>query len=88
MTGAKDSFKRGEGPGALSNTSHASTDALKALQKWVGKGNRSYEVELDEDDELVAVLTFEQEDISAGPQLDDACEEHGVKRTFVEVNEE
>ena len=49
-------FTRGKGMPGFSSTNRASTDALNALQQWVAKPNRTYEVHQDEDDSLIADL--------------------------------
>ena len=85
MNRARYSFQRADGIIALAGGKTASTDALKALGTWRRMGkNRSYETHSDEDDELVADLSFGEGDDAAGPELDDACDEFGVQQTFVE----
>ncbi|MEE8056891.1 MAG: hypothetical protein V3T17_03505 [Pseudomonadales bacterium] len=83
MHKVKYSFKRTEGIAGFFSSNRASTDALNALQTWLN-GNRSYEVVIDEDELLVAILEFEKNDEAAGLDLDKACDEHGVFRKFEE----
>lgn len=62
----------------------ASTDATNALEKWQRmEKNRCYDVELDEDDELVVRLTFDSSDGAAGSDIDALCEKDGVDRQFL-----
>jgi hypothetical protein len=64
----------------------ASTDAMNVLGKWrrMGQG-RAFKLEKgeDEDEQLVAILTFDSSDELAGSHLDALCEQHGVGRQFV-----
>lgn len=62
----------------------ASTDAISILEKWQRmKKKRCYDVERDEDDGLVARLTFESSDEVAGSHIDALCSEHGLDRQFI-----
>ena len=62
----------------------ASTDAMNVLHKWRGMAaGRDFKVEVDEEEQLVAVLTFETLDQAAGSQIDLLCAQHGVNRQFV-----
>ena len=44
---------------------------------------RRYDIERDEDDELVARLTFESSDEVAGCHIDALCIEYGLDRQFI-----
>lgn len=59
-----------------------STDAIKALEQCSSRLGRNYEVLVDEDDVLVARLSWEDGDREAGPDLDRQCSEVGVNRAF------
>ena len=62
----------------------ASTDATNALENWQRmEKNRCYDVEIDEDDELVVRLTFDSSDEAAGSHIEALCEKHGVGRQFL-----
>ena len=62
----------------------ASTDAMNVLHKWRGmESGRDFKVEVDEEEELMAVLTFETSDQAAGSQIDMLCAQHGVNRQFI-----
>lgn len=62
----------------------ASTDAIGALEKWQRmEKKRRYDIESDEDDELIAMLTFESSDEVAGCHIDALCIEYGLDRQFI-----
>jgi hypothetical protein len=63
----------------------ASTDALAALANWRDQGvGREFNVDDDQEEQIVATLTFDLSDrVTAGVQLDELCEKHGVERTFI-----
>jgi hypothetical protein len=79
---AKYRFQRPENPiAAWGRRNRASTDAMGALIQWRGDGRRrEFVVDVDEDDYLIAELTCESGDESAGAQLDSFCSAHGVER--------
>lgn len=83
MRKAKCSFKRDNRVNALSSTNSVSTDALRALEMWVGSWCRSYEILEDSDDEVIASLEIDPHDQLAGAQLDIKCSENGVNFTFI-----
>lgn len=65
----------------------ASTDALNALQEWISvAGGREYSIgsdaDADTDHQLVATLTLQQSDTSAGHDLQKCCTKFGVKWEF------
>jgi hypothetical protein len=63
----------------------ASTDALNAVSTWSGaQPGRSMKIVLDDDAQLVAELTWSNDDSVAGPNLDDECDRFGVERTFIQ----
>jgi hypothetical protein len=70
--------------GAFSKN-RASTDALAALANWREMGmGRDFNVDDDQEEQILATLTFDHGDrITAGVQLDEMCEKHGVERTFI-----
>lgn len=84
MPQAKYLFNRADGMEGFFNTNRPSTDALNVLQSWISKSSRSYKVVKDEDDQLIAILSFDDDDESAGTDLDSSCQSEGVKRSFIE----
>jgi hypothetical protein len=68
----------------LMSPNYPSTDALGALNEWSGtqKGRRQVVV-IDQDEQLVADLSWSDADSSAGPDLDSACLKFGVNRSYV-----
>ena len=84
MTRATYSFERASGLAGFFSTNRVSTDALNALQMWIGTNERAYDVKSDGDDLLVAELSFQEDDHSAGPDLDKACTKYGVQRNYIE----
>lgn len=57
----------------------ASTDARNVLENWRAMSReRNFTIKAEEDEELVAVLTFESEDQAAGSQMGALCEKYGV----------
>lgn len=84
MTTTKYLFERANNLAGFFSTQRASTDALNALQQWIVKPDRSYNVKLDEDEVLAVELSFLDSDHSAEPDLDTACENFGVKRKYIE----
>lgn len=63
----------------------ASTDALAALENWreMGVGSE-FNVDDVQEEQNVATLTFDFSDrVTAGVQLVEMCEKHGVERTFI-----
>lgn len=63
----------------------ASTDALAALENWREMGaGREFNVDDDQEEQIVATLTFDFSDrVTAGVQLVEMCEKHGVERTCI-----
>ncbi len=60
-----------------------STDALNALLAWSStRSERKYDVTSDNDELLMAKLSWSEGDSSAGPDLDDACGKVGVERSY------
>ena len=61
----------------------ASTLAVRALTLWTrAHDRRSYKTEEDENDFLVARLSWGDDDEKAGADLDRECVQCGVKREF------
>lgn len=84
MASAKYKFERDNGPSGFLRTERASTDALSALSKWkVGHEGRDYEESKDEEELLVATLSWSEVDESVGRDLDTACQKYGVSRTYI-----
>ena len=60
-----------------------STDAISALENWSNnQSQRSYTVLVDEDERLVAELSWNESDASAGSDLEEACRRFGVDRSY------
>lgn len=60
-----------------------STDALKALGKWSNAHpQRGYTKLVDEEEQLLVELSWSESDDSAGPDLDEFCNEFGVNRSY------
>lgn len=74
-----------DSPSGFLSQNRPSTDAINALERWKAAGHRrKFEVKIDEEEELVAVLSFDTTDMDAGGQLDAACYDCGVSRHFIE----
>ncbi len=68
------------------STNRPSTDALNVVIIWSNaQPQRSYTVLIDEDEQLVANLTWSETDPSAGPSLDGACDKFGIERSYVQT---
>lgn len=86
MTTARYKFQRIENSvaGFFSNNK-ANTDALNALSIWSSsKPKRYYKVVIDEDEELLADLTWHESDDSAGVDLEDAAIKFGIERLYIQ----
>jgi len=67
------------------SANRASTDALGALGAWSGaQSDRGYTVVIDEDEQLLADLSWSEVDSSAGPDLDCECFKFGLSRIYVD----
>lgn len=67
------------------SSNRASTDALRAVNIWSSAAtDRSYAVQIDEDDTLVVDLTWSETDRAAGADLDDSCRSVGVDRSHMQ----
>lgn len=63
-----------------------STDALNVVNIWSNaQPQRSFSILGDEDEQLLADLSWSEADISAGPNLDDTCDKFGVERFYVQT---
>ncbi|SOZ05321.1 hypothetical protein [Cupriavidus taiwanensis] len=68
------------------SANRASTDAINSLEQWKSKGiDRDYQVQHDNDNELVAMLTIDVRDTTAGPDLDAECAQYGVTHATVSL---
>jgi hypothetical protein len=66
----------------LSNNT-PSTDAFNALSAWSSSiAKRKFEVLQDEEKLLVAKLSWASDDTAAGPDLDKACSDFKIERSF------
>lgn len=82
MPSANYRFNRSKDISGFLRKNRASTDATNALEEWrVARSGRTYEVVIDNDD-LVARLSWEDNDKEAGPDLDGQCSKVGVERNF------
>ncbi len=86
MLSAVYQFNRSKDGSGFLSQNRPSTDALNALEGWTeggaGKQGRSYEVVNDEDEFLVAKLSWNEADIEAGPDLDAQCRDSGIEKKF------
>lgn len=74
-------FVRSDGVRGFFSHSRPSTDAMSALGRWcAGGADRTFEVVEDTDDFLVARVSIDDGDRSAGDDLDQCCRETGVMR--------
>jgi hypothetical protein len=63
-----------------------STDALNVVNIWSNaQPQRSFTILVDEDEQLVAELTWSETDPSAGPSLDSTCDNLGIERSYVQT---
>jgi hypothetical protein len=68
----------------LHSNQRPSTNAVNALLAWSqAVAGRSYTEVSDDDESLVAALTWNDADEDAGPSLEDACQRFGVERSYV-----
>lgn len=60
-----------------------STDALSTLLTWKSaKGDREYRILEDNDEALRVEISWSDSDPSAGPDLNSACKNFGLSRTY------
>jgi len=70
----------------FASTNRPSTDALNVVNIWSNaQPQRSFTILIDEDEQLVADLTWSETDSSAGPSLDGACDKFGIERSYVQT---
>ena len=68
------------------STNRPSTDALNVVNIWSNaQPQRSFTILIDEDEQLVADLTWSETDPLAGPSLDGACDKFGIERSYVQT---
>ncbi|MDI4635850.1 hypothetical protein J7U46_22480 [Pelomonas sp. V22] len=85
---ARYQFTRGEGIAVVMARESASTDAVNALEQWQGAhARRSYTFKMEEDsnEQLIATLSWDEEDAEAGHRLQAKCVQRGVSHTFIEL---
>lgn len=81
MPTAKFLFKRTTSISGFSSKNRPCTDAINALNHWAAiVDSRSYEIFTEEDELLIAQLSWREVDKNAGPNLDDQCHVFGVKK--------
>jgi hypothetical protein len=84
MCNAHYKFIRSQSISGFLKSNIASTDAINALSNWENSAHeRSYEILIEKDEELLARLTWEKSDTSAGSALDVACLNFGVERVYI-----
>ena len=84
MPTARYKFVRDTSVKGFTSSNRASTDALGAVNIWSsGATERSYAVQIDEDDTFVVDLTWSETDRAAGADLDNSCHSFGVDRSHV-----
>ncbi|PKN40020.1 MAG: hypothetical protein CVU60_17805 [Deltaproteobacteria bacterium HGW-Deltaproteobacteria-18] len=66
------------------STQSAGTDAFNAISSWqnLEKG-RSYNILLEEEEFLNAEISCNDDDMTAGKELDQQCFAHGVERRLL-----
>ena len=70
----------------LVSRNRASTDALNAVNIWSNaQPKRSFVILVDEDEQLLADLSWSEADTTAGLSLDDACDKSGIERSYVQA---
>lgn len=75
-------FSRSDSMEGFLSRDRPSTDALKVLAIWRDDhAGRNFSKEVDEDEQLVAALSWNDSDDLAGPSLDKACRKFGVMCT-------
>ena len=63
-----------------------STDALNALHiRSNAQSQRSFTVLIDEDEQLLANLSWSETDNLAGSSLEAACDKDGLERSYVQA---
>ena len=68
------------------STNRPSTDALNALAIWsTAQPERSFTVLIDEDEQLLANLSWGDTDTSAGSSLEAACDNYGLEHSYVKA---
>ena len=68
----------------LMSSQRPSTNAVNALLAWSNAAaGRSYTEAVDEDESLVADLTWTDSDEESGPSSEGACLRFGVERSYV-----
>jgi len=66
-----------------------STDALNVLSNWADKGrDRSFNILVDSENEIVALLKYHNSDVDVGKDIDILCNNYGVVRDNVLDNAE
>lgn len=60
-----------------------STDALNVVSIWSSaQPQRSYTILVDEDEQLLVELSWNESDVSAGPDLEETCHKFGVDHSY------
>lgn len=82
LTGRYKFKRRNNSSEGFLSRNRASTDALNALDNWSNaQSQRTYTVLDDEEELLLAELSWNELDDSVGPDLDKACQTFGVDRS-------
>ena len=69
----------------FASQNRASTDAMNALEKWLNlKPQRTYKVFEEKDEELIADLTWQKSDTSAGLDLENMANNCGLERIYIQ----
>jgi hypothetical protein len=84
MPTARYTFTRDNGINGFGMTNTAATDAINALEVWIGgqTGRRYVLLDDDDDEKLAADLTWHELDDAAGSSLDAASRQFGIDRIF------
>lgn len=85
ITAKYEFFRDNRSAHGFLSQNRASTDTLNLLNAWISESKkRSYTIQSDEDDSLVATLSStEINKNSAADKLNNLCNEHGLTRTFL-----
>lgn len=85
MPSGRYKFVRDNVRGFLSSN-RPSKDALSAVSIWSStQPQRSYDTVVNEDEQLLADISWRESDVSAGQDLDENCRKFGVEYSFVQT---
>lgn len=86
MPSGRYKFVRSNNVKGFLSSNRPSTDALNAVSIWSSaQPQRSYDTVVDEDEQLLADLSWGESDDSAGQDLEENCRKFGVEHSFVQT---